>query len=66
MQQEEETIELELPEGEVDIREADLALGKLSTSSPVGQALMDSLVGDEVSVAVPRGTVAYKVERIAR
>ena len=50
----------------VDIREADLALGKLSTSSPVGQALMDSLVGDEVSVAVPRGTVAYKVERIAR
>tara|TARA_A100001037_G_scaffold304601_1_gene341899 strand:- start:25058 stop:25861 length:804 start_codon:yes stop_codon:yes gene_type:complete len=50
----------------VDIREADLALGKLSTSSPVGQALMDALVGDEVAVAVPRGTASYKVERIGR
>lgn len=50
----------------VDIREADLTLGKLSTISPVGQALMDSLVGDEVSVSVPRGTVEYKVERISR
>ena len=48
----------------VDVREADAASGKISTRSPVGQALLDRAVGDEVTVNVPRGTVAYLVEKI--
>jgi transcription elongation factor GreA len=49
----------------VDVREADLSSGKLSTKSPVGQALLDRSVGDEVVVTVPRGTMRYMVEKIA-
>jgi transcription elongation factor GreA len=48
----------------VDMREADVASGKISTQSPVGQALLERSVGEEVEVTVPKGTVRYKVERI--
>ena len=48
----------------VDVREADAASGKISTKSPVGQALLDRAVGDEVTIVVPRGTVSYLVEKI--
>ena len=49
----------------VDVREADAGSGKISTQSPVGQALLDRAVGDEVTVNVPRGTVQYVVQKIA-
>ena len=48
----------------VDVREADAQSGKISTSSPVGQALLDRLVGDEVTINVPKGTLHYLVQRI--
>ncbi len=48
----------------VDVREADAGSGKISTQSPVGQALLDRAVGDEVTVNVPRGTMRYLVEKI--
>jgi transcription elongation factor GreA len=48
----------------VDVREADAASGKISTSSPVGQALLDKAVGEEVTVKVPRGTQQYLIQRI--
>ena len=48
----------------VDMREADVASGKISTQSPVGQALLERSVGEEIEVTVPKGTVRYKVERI--
>ena len=48
----------------VDIREADVSSGKISTASPVGQALLDKTVGDEVSINVPKGTLHYTVENI--
>ena len=48
----------------VDMREADVASGKISTQSPVGQALLERRVGEEVEVSVPKGTVRYKVENI--
>ena len=48
----------------VDVREADAASGKISTRSPVGQALLDRAVGEEVSINVPRGTLRYLVEKI--
>ena len=48
----------------VDVREADASSGKISTSSPVGQALLDRAVGDEVTIVVPRGTLHYVIQRI--
>ncbi len=48
----------------VDVREADAESGKISTTSPVGQALMNRVVGDEVVINVPKGTLRYTVERV--
>jgi transcription elongation factor GreA len=48
----------------VDVNEADAASGKISTLSPVGQALLDHSVGDEVVINVPRGTLRYLVEGV--
>ena len=44
--------------------EADIAVGKISDSSPIGKALLGSKVGDMVSVIIPAGTVQYKVLKI--
>ena len=49
----------------VDVREADVSSGKISTASPVGQALLDRTVGEEVSINVPKGTVSYRIQKIA-
>lgn len=48
----------------VDVREANVAAGKISTTSPVGQALLDRTVGEEVSVNVPKGVQRYLIEKI--
>jgi transcription elongation factor GreA len=48
----------------VDVREADAATGKISTQSPVGLALLDRTVGEEVTINVPRGTLTYLVQKI--
>jgi transcription elongation factor GreA len=48
----------------VDIREADVSSGKISTASPVGQALLDRTVGEAVSINVPKGTLHYTIEKI--
>jgi transcription elongation factor GreA len=48
----------------VDVREANVSAGKISTASPVGQALLDRKVGDKVSVNVPKGTLLYSIEEI--
>ncbi len=44
--------------------EADLAAGKLSAESPVGQALRDRGVGEEVKIATPKGERIFKVEKL--
>jgi transcription elongation factor GreA len=44
--------------------EANAAEGKISSVSPVGKALLDRSVGDEVEVAVPSGSQRFKIERI--
>lgn len=41
-------------------------MGKISTQSPVGRALLDHIVGDVVSVTVPAGVHKYRVEKIER
>ena len=48
----------------VDVREADVSEGKISTTSPVGQALLDRMVGEEVTINVPKGTLRILVQRI--
>ncbi len=49
----------------VDAAEADASSGKLSSSSPVGRAVLQKTVGDEVSVVAPRGTITYRIEEVA-
>jgi transcription elongation factor GreA len=44
--------------------EANAAEGKISSVSPVGKALLDATVGDEVEVTVPSGTLKLRVEAI--
>ena len=48
----------------VDVREADAAVGKISTVSPIGQALMGRGAGEEVTVSTPRGSVQYRIDGI--
>ena len=49
----------------VDGAEADPSSGKISASSPVGRAVLQKSVGEEVSVAAPRGTIVFKIEEVA-
>lgn len=44
--------------------EANAADGKISSASPVGKALLDSRVGDEVEVSAPAGVMRFRVEAI--
>ena len=48
----------------VDVREADVRMGRISTQSPVGHALLDRRVGEEVVIKVPNGTRTYIVQEI--
>jgi transcription elongation factor GreA len=48
----------------VDMREANVASGKISTVSPVGQALLNRATGEEVFINVPRGTLHYIIAEI--
>jgi len=48
----------------VDVREADASSGRISTTSPVGQALLDRVVGDKITINVPKGTLRYSVEKV--
>ena len=36
----------------------------VSMASPVGKALMNRLVGDTVTITIPRGTLEYEIRRI--
>lgn len=48
----------------VSEKEADLKLGKISVTSPIGKGLLGKVVGDEVEVLVPAGVLKFKVEEI--
>ena len=45
--------------------EADLKLGKISGSSPIGKALLGNAVGDVVEVETPGGKMKFKIENIS-
>jgi transcription elongation factor GreA len=44
--------------------EADVAAGRISADSPVGMALRDSKVGDDVIVETPGGERLYRVQKL--
>jgi transcription elongation factor GreA len=44
--------------------EADLAAGRLSTESPIGQALMNAKPGKPVKVETPRGSKTFVVQKL--
>src|SRR5579884_1751586 len=48
----------------VGTSEANPVAGRISVVSPVGKALLDRRVGDEIEVAAPIGIVRYRVEQI--
>ncbi len=56
---EEETFELVVPDA-IDF-DSD---GKISVSSPIGQALLDKKKGDKVSVRLPNGTRDLKIKQL--
>lgn len=45
--------------------EADPATKKLSTSSPIGKALIGRKLNENVSIDVPSGTVIYTIKKIS-
>jgi transcription elongation factor GreA len=46
--------------------EANPAEGLISTTSPVGKALLGHGLGDEVTISVPAGDLKYKITKITR
>ena len=44
--------------------EAELKLGKISVTSPIGRGLLGKVVGDIAEVTVPAGMLKFKVEKI--
>jgi len=49
----------------VTVEEADASQGLISTTSPIGRALLGKKVGDEVTVNTPAGRKDYEVVRLA-
>jgi transcription elongation factor GreA len=49
----------------VSEKEADLKLGKISVTSPIGKGLLGKVVGDEVDVQVPAGVLKFRIEGIS-
>jgi transcription elongation factor GreA len=49
----------------VTVEEADVTKGLISTSSPIGKALLGKKPGDEVTVVTPAGKREYEVVRLS-
>lgn len=48
----------------VSENEADLKLGKISVTSPIGKGLLGKVIGDVAEVTVPAGVLKFRVEKI--
>ncbi|HJX03729.1 MAG TPA: GreA/GreB family elongation factor, partial [Dehalococcoidia bacterium] len=48
----------------VNVKEANPSAGKISTTSPIGKALLGHKVGDKVEVNAPAGRLPYRIEDI--
>ena len=49
----------------VTVEEADATKGLISTTSPIGRALLGKKVGDEVTVTTPAGVKEYEVVQLS-
>jgi transcription elongation factor GreA len=49
----------------VSEKEADLKLGKISVTSPIGKGLLGKAVGEVAEVTAPAGVLKFKVEDIS-
>lgn len=49
----------------VSEQEADLKLGKISVTSPIGKGLLGKKIGDMVEITVPSGILKFQVENIS-
>lgn len=48
----------------VSENEADLKIGKISVTSPIGRGLLGKQIGEEVEVTVPNGIIKFRIEDI--
>jgi transcription elongation factor GreA len=48
----------------VSEKEADLKVGKISVTSPIGKGLLGKKVGEVAQVQVPAGSLQFKIEKI--
>lgn len=55
------TVEYQL----VSETEADLKLGKISVTSPIGKGLLGKAIGDIAEIQVPSGLLKFKIENIS-
>ncbi|HTN05377.1 transcription elongation factor GreA [Agriterribacter sp.] len=49
----------------VSEKEADLKVGKISVTSPIGQGILGKQVGEVAEVRAPAGLMKFKIEEIA-
>lgn len=49
----------------VSEKEADLKLGKISVTSPIGKGLLGKVKGDVAEITVPNGLLKFKIEGIS-
>lgn len=49
----------------VSEKEADLKLGKISVTSPIGRGLLGKTIGEVAEVTAPAGVIKFKVEDIS-
>ncbi|HRQ50353.1 MAG TPA: transcription elongation factor GreA [Agriterribacter sp.] len=49
----------------VSEKEADLKMGKISVTSPIGQGILGKQVGEVAEVKAPAGLLKFKIEEIA-
>ena len=50
----------------VGTKEADISSGKMSDESPIGSAILDHEVGEEVDVETPSGIIKFKILEIRK
>jgi transcription elongation factor GreA len=50
----------------VGTNEANPRAGRISVASPVGRAMLERQVGDEIEVAAPMGAVTYQIQQIVQ
>jgi len=49
----------------VSEKEADLKLGKISVTSPIGRGLLGKVIGDVAEVTAPSGTFKFRIDHIS-